>query len=72
MIAVSTIVVPISTLMNTRPIVSPATISTRTTSESIGTGVRSSDSIADRITINPIFANSDGLICNRLTPGMSM
>ena len=53
-------------------IVSAATISTRTTSASIGTGVRSSESIADKITISPIFANSDGLICSRLTPGMSM
>ena len=50
----------------------PATPITRTRSGSVGTGERSSESIAARITISPTFANSDGLIWRRLTPGMSM
>ena len=64
--------VPISTFTNTSSIVTPATPITRTRSGTVGTGERSSESIAARITIRPIFANSDGLIWSRLTPGMLM
>ena len=49
-----------------------ATPSTRVRSWTVGTGARSSDSIAASITIRPIFANSEGLICKRPAPGMSM
>ena len=60
-IATSTIVVPMSGWMKTRSIGTADTMQTRSTSGSIGSDVRSSDSIAASIRISAIFANSDGV-----------
>ena len=52
---------PMSGWMNTSTIGTAATMHTRRTSGSVGSDVRSSDSIAASIRMSAIFANSDGV-----------